>query len=200
MDLVSNGLSPYGRKVMVVVHELGLAGRVRLIEAQPRERPDEVIRHNRLGKIPVLITDDGGHIYDSPVICEYLDAEFGNHRLLPAAGVRRWQILTCVAAADGVIDAAILVRNERLRPPDRQSASWIAWHLEKVRRCLDAFEQEVIDLSREIDLGTIALGCALGYVLHRLEEFAGLENWPRLAGLHAGLSARPSFAKTAPAP
>jgi glutathione S-transferase len=200
MDLVSSGLSPFGRKVMVVVHELGLAERVRLIEAQPRERPDEVIRHNPLGKIPVLITDDGGHLYDSPVICEYLDAEFGDHRLLPAAGARRWRIQTCVATADGVIEAGILVRNERLRPAERQSAAWIAWQLDKVRRGLDAFEHGMLDFSDELDLGTIALGCALGYLPLRLAECEGLASWPRLAGFHAGLSARPSFAKTAPAP
>jgi glutathione S-transferase len=197
MDLVSNDLSPFGRKVRVIVHELGLTGRVRMVQAQPRERPEELSRHNPLGKIPVLITDDGASIYDSTVICDYLLGEFGGERLLPAAGPLRWQILTRAAAADGAVDAAILVRNERLRPPERQSADWIAWHLAKVRRCMDAFE-EALPGPGTFDLGVIAVGCALGYIQIRLEEFDRLRDWPKLVELEGVLRARPSFAETAP--
>jgi glutathione S-transferase len=198
MDLVSNGMSPFGRKVMIVVHELGLGDRVRLVEGRPREDPETVFARNPLGKIPVLVTDDGAAVYDSAVISEYLDAEFGGHRLLPAAGPRRWEVLTTMAGADGVIDAAILVRNERLRPEEQRSPAWIDRHLEKVRRGLDALDGRADDLARTIDLGTIAAGCAADYVPRRLDEFATLGDWPRLRTLRDDLAKRPSFAMTVP--
>ncbi len=198
MQLISNGMSPYGRKVMIVLHELKLSDRVTLVDAQPRERPEEVTRHNPLGKIPVLVTDDGAEIFDSPVICEFLDAEYGGNALIPVSGPERWEVLTTVAAADGMIDAAILVRNERLRPAEQRSESFIDWQAQKVRRGLDAFEERAAELAKAFDLGTIALGCALGYVPRRLEEFEALTSWPRLAALAGELAERPSFSRTAP--
>ncbi len=180
---------------MVVAHELGLGERIELVTTQPRENPDQITPHNGLGKIPVLITDEGQVIYDSPVICEYLNAEFGGHRLLPATGSARWHMLTQVAAADGVIDAAILVRNERLRSADRQSADWMEWQLRKVRQTLDKLEEQADAIAADPNLGTIAIGCMLGYVPRRLEEYEGLKEFPRLAELSASLSRRPSFAQ-----
>jgi glutathione S-transferase len=200
MQLYSNSMSPYGRKVMIVLHELALLDRVTLVDAQPRERPEEVIGHNALGKIPVLITDSGQHILDSPVICEFLDAEYGGNKLVPASGAERWRALTMVAAADGIVDAAILVRNERLRPAGQRSDAFIDWNAQKVSRSLDAFEARAADIRETFDLGVIALGCAIGYVPRRLEEYDGLKSWPQLAELVAQLAERPSFAKTAPAP
>jgi glutathione S-transferase len=198
MQLLTNGMSPYGRKVMIVMHELDLSDRVTLVGAQPRERPDQVVRHNPLGKIPVLITDSGQTIVDSPVICEFLDAEYGGNRLVPASGAKRWEVLATVASADGIIEAAVLVRNERLRPAEQQSAGFIDWHAQKVRRSLDAFEGRAAGLLRTFDLGVIALGCALSYVPRRLQEFEALKGWPRLGAFAAELSQRPSFAATAP--
>lgn len=198
MRLFSNALSPYGRKVMVVIHELGIEDRVELVDVHPRNRPDEVIAQSALGKIPILVTDDGVPVRDSPVIAEYLDAEFGGRRLLPAGGPGRWRILTRMADADGIIEAAILVRNERLRPPEQQSADWIAWNLDKVRRMLAALETAADELAAGFDLGTIAAGCAVGYVPRRLPEFEGLAALPRLAAFYEELRKRPSFARTEP--
>ena len=84
-------------------------------------------------------------LYDSPVICEYLDTEFGGRRLLPAAGARRWKTLTRAALADGILDAAILARNDRLRPAEQQSQDWIAWQLRKMQGGLDALERDAGD-------------------------------------------------------
>lgn len=198
MQLFSNRMSPFGRKVMVVVHELGLLDKVTLVDAQPRERPEDVVRHNPLGKIPVLVAEDGTRIFDSPVICEFLDTEYGGGRLLPSSGPKRWRVLTTMAAADGVIDAAILVRNERLRPAEQQSSDFMEWHAGKVRRSLDAFEDSASGLRATFDLGVIALGCALSYVPRRLPEFEGLKGWPRLNELVETLSERPSFVNTSP--
>ena len=104
---------------MVVAHEVGVAGRLQLTPVNAREEPEKIAPVNPLGKVPALITDAGVALYDSPVICEYLDAEFGARKLLPAGGERRWAILTMAALADGILDAGILIRVERMRPADR---------------------------------------------------------------------------------
>ena len=198
MELKFSPLSPYVRKVMVVAHEVGVAGRIRLTKVNTREEPDRIAAFNPIGKIPTLLTDNGGVLFDSPVICEYLDAEFGGHRLLPAAGARRWEVMTRAALADGILDAAVLVRNERNRPAERQSQDWIAWQLAKVYRGLDAFETQVEAFAGELDIAQVGLGCALGYMPLRVEEMARLDRWPTLAAWNASLSGRESFRLTTP--
>jgi glutathione S-transferase len=197
MELKYSPLSPYVRKVRITAHEVGVADRIRLTKVDARKEPETIAPHNPLGKIPALITDDGAVLFDSPVICEYLDAEFGGHRLLPATGARRYEVLTRMALADGIIDAAVLVRNERNRDASKQSDEWIAWQLRKVFSGLDRFEERA-DPSGELDLGQIALGAALGYMPLRIDETAGLTRWPRLRGWYERMSQRESFRATAP--
>lgn len=206
MELKFSPLSPYVRKVSITARELGIAQRIRLTPVKTREEPDKIAPFNPLGKIPTLVTDAGAVLYDSPVICEYLDAEFGNHRLLPVCGARRWDILTRVALADGMIDAAILVRMERVRAVEKQSQDsiawqpqdWIAWQLRKVFAGLDQMERSVETFGEALDLGQIALACALGYMPLRLPELQGLPKWPRLGAWYEGLSRRESFRLTKP--
>lgn len=198
MELKFSGLSPYVRKVMVVAHEVGVADRLQLTPVKAREEPEKITPVNPLGKVPAFTTDAGQALYDSPVICEYLDAEFGGRRLLPAGGDRRWAILTRAALADGLLDAGILVRNERLRPAELQSSEWIAWQLRKVTGGLDTLESQADGFGTGLDLGLIGVGCALGYLPLRLDEAKGLERWPRLKSWYATISQRPSFQKTAP--
>lgn len=198
MELKFSPLSPYVRKVSVTAHELGIAQRIRLTPVKTREEPDKIAPFNPLGKIPTLVTDAGAVLYDSPVICEYLDAEFGNHRLLPASGARRWDILTRVALADGTIDAAILVRHERMRAAEKQAEDWIAWQLRKVYAALDQMERSVETFGEALDLGQIALACALGYMPLRVAELEGLTKWPLLTAWYEGLSQRESFRLTKP--
>jgi glutathione S-transferase len=198
VELKFSGLSPYVRKVNIVAHEHGLADRLRLTPVNTRSEPEKIAPHNPLGKIPVLITDAGDTIYDSPVICEYLDAEFGNHRLLPAAGPRRWQIMTLVALADGLLDAALLVRHERARPAGEQSAEWTELQLGKVHRALGYFEEIVDTFSSELDMAQVAVGAAVGYIPLRLLDLDGLPKWPKLKAWYAKQSLRPSFKNTTP--
>jgi glutathione S-transferase len=198
MELKFSGLSPYVRKVMVVAHEVGVADRLQLTPVKAREEPEKITPVNPLGKVPAFITDAGQALYDSPVICEYLDAEYGGRRLLPAGGDRRWAILTRAALADGLLDAGILVRNERLRPAELQSSEWIAWQLCKVTGGLDTLEGQADKFGTGLDLGLIGVGCALGYLPLRLDEAKGLERWPRLKAWYATMSQRPSFQRTAP--
>jgi glutathione S-transferase len=196
--LYVNGMSPYGRKVRIVIHELGLADRVELVDTFPRDRPEEAIAKGPLGKIPVLETDSGVLVRDSAVIVEYLDREHGGSRLLASGGADRWTALTNMADADGAIESTILVRNERLRPAEQQSPAWIDWHVGKVRRCLQQFDTMAGDLSGRIDLGVIAIGCAAAYVPTRLPEFEDLPKLSRLAGLLSELRKRQSFLATEP--
>jgi len=198
MELKFSPLSPYVRKVTVTAHELGIAGRIRLTPVKTRDEPESIAPFNPLGKIPALVTDGGAVLYDSPVICEYLDAEYGNHRLLPASGARRWEILTRMALADGTMDAAILVRHERARSAERQSADWIDWQLRKVLASLDRLEQSVDTFGDALDLGTIAVGCALGYMPLRIAELEGLPRWPRLRAWYESVSQRDPFHLTTP--
>ena len=198
MELKFSKLSPYVRKVNIVAHEHGLAERIRLTPIDTRAESDKIAPLNPLGKIPVLITDAGETIYDSPVICEYLDAEFGNYRLLPAQGARRWQIMTMAALADGLLDAALLIRHERARSADRQSAEWTELHLRKVHLALDHFERTVDRFSPELDMAQVGVGAALGYIPIRLLDLEGLPKWPKLEAWYAKQLQRPSFRNTAP--
>src|SRR5207249_2286271 len=93
MELTFSPTSPYTRKVLIIAHELGITDKIRLVPTHPRTDTERLVPLNPLSKIPVLITDKGEAIYDSPVICEYLDAEFAKHRFIPAAGDLRWQVM-----------------------------------------------------------------------------------------------------------
>lgn len=198
MELKYSALSPYVRKVLVVAHELGIAHRIRLAPVNTAQNPEQIVPFNPLGKIPALITDSGAVIHDSPVICEFLDAEYGNHRLLPAGGQRRWEGMTFVALADGVVDAAILLRHERARPPELQSADWRTRQITKVNNGFDRLEAMAANFGDTLEMGHIATGCALGYIEVRLEDYKGYAKWPRLKDWFARISQRPSFQATAP--
>ena len=197
MELKFSQLSPYVRKVRVVAYEVGVGDTLVVTPVNTSEEQDKITPFNPLGKIPALVTDDGQILYDSPVICEYLDAEFGGHRLLPASGRKRWEIMTRVALADGILDAALLVRHERLRPVERQSSDWIARQLGKARAGFDQLEREAGTFG-ELDMGLVAAGCAHAYVPLRVAEFEGFRDWPQLRAWAAEISQRPSFARTMP--
>jgi glutathione S-transferase len=198
MELRYSPLSPYARKVRVCAHELGIAGRIRLVATSTRDDQAVLTPLNPLGKIPVLTTDAGDVLYDSPVICEYLDAEFGGHRLLPTSGAARWRTQTRAALADGLIDAAILVRHERARSDAQRSPEWEALQLGKVNRALDALDANAADWGDAFDLGHLGVACALGYIPLRLGEFAGFARWPGLRAWHERVSTRESLRSTTP--
>src|SRR5664279_571694 len=113
MKILYSAASPFVRKCLVAAHELGQAGRIELVPAaaHPVNRDPSIVAHNPLGKVPTLITDDGAVLYDSRVICEYLNA-LGDGGLIPREGPQRWQVLTAQSLADGIMDAAVLTRYE----------------------------------------------------------------------------------------
>ena len=178
MKLYFNPASPFVRKVRVTAHELGLGDRIELtsVTLTPVSPHEGVRSDNPLGKIPALVTDDGVVLFDSPVICEYLDALAGGNRIFPSPGAARWTALRRQALADGVMDAAVLTRYEQtLRPQELRWTDWAEGQLLKIRTALDALERE--DLAGVFDIGTIAIACALGYLDLRFAS----EDW-RKAG------------------
>jgi glutathione S-transferase len=172
--------SPFVRKCLVTAHELGLRERIELAPAaaHPVNRDPQVVARNPLGKIPTLVTDEGVVLFDSRVICEYLN-ELGGGRLIPATGAVRWRVLADQALADGIMDAAILIRYESaVRPESLRWNDWIGGQMQKVTSGLDEFERRADDLGGRVDLGTIALGCALGYLDFRFAPLAWRSRYP----------------------
>ena len=135
----------------------------------------DIAEDNPLGKIPALFTDSGHILYDSPVICEYLDSLHDGANLFPSAGGARWTALRRQALADGILDAGVGRRLESRRPEDEQSANWIKRYQGVVARGLDALEGEASDLQDRITIGHIAIGCMLGWLEFRFpdEDWAG---------------------------
>lgn len=196
MKLRYSPTSPYVRKVMVCAIETGLVDRIELLVTQTA---DPALRdQNPLGKVPTLVTDDGQFLFDSPVICEYLDSLHQGHKLFPAAGPARWSALRMQALADGILDASLSRRQEAARPPERQHEPWVAHQRRAVATALDALERQSVVFAREPDIGLVTAGCALGYLDLRFAADDWRSNTPRLAAWYEQWAARPSMQRTVP--
>lgn len=200
MRLYHSPTTPFGRKVMVLLMETDQLGDVEVVQVSgtPTAPGTLPIAHNPLGKIPALELADGQAIYDSRVICRYLDARAGG-RLYPAAP-QLWQTLTLEATADGILDAAILmVYENRIRPEDKRFDDWVEAQWAKITRALDALESGWGDqLSGPLDMGQLALGCALSYLDFRLDNRGWRTGRPSLAAWERDFAARPSMLATVP--
>jgi glutathione S-transferase len=151
--------SPYARKSLVCAHELGLD---RGLEVASVETSPEINRVNPLGKVPVLLRDNGPDLFDSAVICEYFDSPVVGAMLFPRADEERWRSLRMHALADGMCDAAIAIRRERNRPPALRWPDWEQAHLRKLDQAYDLLEREALPPSEPVEIGQIALATALG--------------------------------------
>ncbi|MCW8208935.1 glutathione S-transferase [Verminephrobacter aporrectodeae subsp. tuberculatae] len=188
--------SPYVRKCLVTAHELGLSERVQLLpaNANPVQRDQELIAQNPLGQIPTFLTDEGTVLYDSRVICEYLDA-LGGGTLFPRSGAARWDTLTLAALGDGVLDAALLARYEdAARPEALRWAAWRAGQLDKAETALAHLGAHPALLAPgRVDIGTLTVACALGYLDVRFAEFDWRSRHAAVAQWYAEFSQRPSL-------
>jgi len=199
MKLRYSPTSPYVRKVSVTAIELGLADRIERVPTDTQDRNSGLAEHNPLGKIPALILDDGAVLYDSPVICEYLDTLHDGPRMFPAAGPERWAALRQQALADGLLDAAILRMIETLRRPEAlRWQRWIAHQSAKVMRAADQFEAEAATLDEPLTIGRVATGCALGYLDFRFPELDWRGGRPKLAAWYESFAQRPAMRQTTP--
>jgi glutathione S-transferase len=200
MKIFHSPLSPYVRKCMVIAMELGLANRIEIVPgaANPITRDQNIVVKNPLGKVPTLITDDGVALYDSRVICEYLN-DLGQGKFLPATGAARWQILTEQSLGDGMLDAALLARYEgAMRPEALRWTEWTNGQLEKVHSGLGLIEANAAKWGDAFDLGKITLGCALGYLDFRFPNIDWRKQYPQAATWFAKFNARPSMQATIP--
>ncbi len=191
--------SPFARKVWVAAIETGLDGRIEGIASHPWKAPDELKALNPLGKVPTLVTDDGTSLYDSPVICEYLDGLHDGPRLLPPGGEARWRALVLQALGDGIADAAVLWRVEQTqRQTLGQNPEWVERQRSAIRRGVDQLEAAAGDLAGPLTIGSIAAACALGYLDFRHAALEWRDRRPRLAAWEARFAARPSMRATLP--
>lgn len=201
MKLLGSLASPYTRKVRVVLAEKKIECDLDRVDVQPIDNP--VNAHNPLGKIPALLLDDGTALYDSRVIVEFLDAVSPISRLIPddtrpRAAVRRWEAL-----ADGVLDAALLVRYESLRDKRERSPAWLDKQLARMRRGLEQMSAELGERAfchaERYSLADIAVGCCVGWLdFRRPGEVDWLAQYPSLAQHYRKLMERPAFAETVP--
>ena len=198
MQLRYLATSPFVRKVMVFALETGLADRIERIPTDLADPDSGLAAFNPLGKVPTLITDDGGVLYDSALICDYLDSVHDGPPRIPPAGPDRWRTLQTQALADGVLDAGVLRRMESMRPAENQSADWDARQKAKVDRGLDALEREAARFDGSPEIGQIAAGCALGWLGFRFGHDRPLEGRSTLARWYEAFAKRPSMAATAP--
>lgn len=196
MKLFYSANSPFVRKVMACAIARGIEGQIETLSTNPHQSPAELLAANPLSKVPSLIADDGTAVFDSPVICEFLDSLGSAAPMFPPPGAARWKALTLQALADGILDAALVRRGLAGEAPDvvRQAVS--ARQKAAMDRGLDVLERAVPH--RELDIGTIAVACALGYLDLRFAADDWRARRPHLAAWFAAIGKTPALAATAP--
>lgn len=201
MKLIGSLTSPYVRKVRVVMAEKKLDYDFVLENVWAED--SQIQAHNPLGKVPCLIMDDGGSLFDSRVIVEYLDTLSPVGRLIPAQGRDRAATKCWEAIADGVLDAVVAVHIENhRRAPELRSEEWIERQQKKVSVALDSMDKSLDDqpfcMGINLSLADIAVGCALGYLDLRYSELDWRSQFPNLNRLNEKLQTRASFSSTLP--
>ena len=201
MKLIGSLASPYVRKVRVVLAEKKLDCQFELENVWAPETTIGTL--NPLGKVPCLVMDDGSVMIDSRVMVEYLDTLTPVCKLLPPNGRDRADIKCWEALADGILDAAVTVRLERVqRPIELQSEDWIARQMRKVHLCLASLSEKLGESAycagKNYSLADVAVGCALGWLAFRFPEITWRDDYANLAKLFDKLSERQSFKDTVP--
>ena len=196
MKLYYSPTSPYVRKVAACAIACGLHERITRVETNPHVSPPGLVGDNPLSKVPCLLSQDGLVLFDSPVICEYLDS-VGQGGLFPPAGPLRWRALKLQAVGDGIMDAAVMRRTEMGRPAEEARTANMARQAAAVERALDLLQGA--PPAEHLDIGTITVACALGYLDLRFAEDRWREGRPALAAWFAAMERRPEIAETGPA-
>ena len=192
MKLYSNRPSPYGRKVLAVLHEKQLADGIEIIQVDPWTDPEELLQVTPIGKVPALLTEAGLLLTESTTISEYLDLIGPGPQLI---GGDRWEVLARVGIAQGLIDAAFGTVIERRRPSERQWPEWVG----RLGRAIDRTLSRTVPPANRFDLGDISLACGLAYIDFRLPEVAWRTRSPELGAWLDEVNQRPSMQATKPA-
>lgn len=200
MKLWYGPASPFARKVMVMAHETGQIQDITTVAANTTAvaRNLELVKDNPAGKIPVLVLDDGTALFDSRVICAYLDGRHSGRKLVPESGPERFAVLTLEALGDAIMDAAVLARYEiGLRPAEKRWDEWYEGQIAKVRSALDDLEERrLMLLAGPLNMGAVSVACAIGYLDFRFPDLNWRADHPGLAGWYAEFAERPSMQAT----
>ncbi len=196
MKLAFSAASPYVRKVVACAIARGLKDKIEIWKIGTTD--PALLPVNPLSKVPTLVTDDGMSLYDSPVICEYLDSIGTAAKLFPAAGPARWKALCQEALGDGILDATQPRRREIALPQDDGRKSYIELQQGKVSRALDVLEKEAGSLGMLTTIGEITIGCALGYLDFRYANEPWRPGHPELEAWYAKVVKLPPLAETMP--
>jgi glutathione S-transferase len=196
MKIAYSPASPYVRKVMACAIARGIADKIEIWKIGTTDPLLKTV--NPLSKVPTLVTDDGMALYDSPVICEYIDSIGPAPALFPAPGPARWKALLLQALGDGIMDASQPRRREIALPQDEGRTSWIALQRGKVDMAIAALEADAASLGDLATIGDITIGCALGYLDFRFAHEPWRVAAPKLAAWYARVGALPPLADTVP--
>jgi glutathione S-transferase len=198
MHLFFSPTSPYARKVLVTALEKGLGDRIELLHCNPHAAEPRLLAANPMSQVPTLILDDGQALFDSPVICEWLDEQRDDPRLIPRRGPERWAVLRSQALADGMLDDAYLNVMESRRPESQRSREAMAAREASLLRCVSVLESNSSELTGPLDLAQIAIGCALGYLDFRLPGLEWRKGHADLTDWFDGFARRPSMMRCRP--
>ncbi len=204
MKLFYSSTSPYSRKVRLVILEKGLSGQVETVLVDPFGASDPLNTANPLGKVPTLLLDNGEALFDSPVICRYLDSLSDVFPMIPPAGWQQWATLRWEALADGMTDTAYNIVMERRRPAGQQSSTWLAHWAAEIQRTLHEMESKAAELTGDITLTHLAVGAAVGYLDLRMPEVLyeaacpSVAAYPRLLAWYEAFKTRSSMRATQP--
>ena len=197
MKLFYSPASPYVRKVLACAISRGIAQQIDLLPTNPHVSPATLIAANPLSKVPCLLTSDGLALFDSPVICEFLDSlEDGTALMFHRPGAARWKALKLQAMADGILDAAVGRRLEQAKPVEAARTTWMARQKAAIDRTLALLEQE--PPHKVVDIGSISVGCALGYLDFRFAAEPWRDAHPKLAAWWEVFSTTPGMSQTVP--
>ena len=200
MKLWHSPLSPFVRKCMILAHEAGIADKIEILNAAAHHinRDERIMESNPLGKVPSMVLDDGTPIFDSRVICAYLDTQHDGENLIPS-GDQRFVAATCEALGDGIMEAAVASRYETgIRPPEKQWDKWIEGHFNKIDSGLDYLETWKAARLEDVHIGSISVVAALGYLDFRHPDYDWRATHPYLKQVFADWSKRPSMIETDP--
>lgn len=202
MKLTYSATSPFVRKIRILIQLLKLNNVIEEIPsaANPFTRDSRITQYNPLGKVPVLITDEGLALIDSKLIADYLCSTVSDNTLLPATGAHRWTVLRTTFLADGLLDAALLIRYEiASRPEAFQWAAWSNAQMEKITATLQLLNDECSSATpNNINLGTISIACALEYLDFRFDSLNWRYTYPQLARYIEPILRLPEFISTSP--
>ncbi|GGE36946.1 glutathione S-transferase [Actibacterium pelagium] len=197
MKLFHTPASPYGRKVMVAALETGQTIEVLSCAPSPVNRDQSIVSFNPTGKVPTAILEDGSALYDSRVITRWLDTQHKGPKLYPNEP-DLWTVLRREALAEGLIDAALLIRYETAsRPPNLVWSEWLQGQMDKIGSSLEQMEREATEFGG-VDAALIATACALSYLEFRIPKYQWRESHPKLQRWFAEFSKRPSMQQTHP--